>query len=157
MDTGVPSIKLKGLTNGKLYTYYVTCEDDKGVLESEPFTVIVTPQGSLDFSEFTLKDANGAASVIKAGGNYSVSINVDNNAEKSADVLMLAAVYDNGELKALYQTESKSVAVEDNAKFEITDIQVPSEVSDKAELKCFVWNGLNSLKPLRSAMTFRTK
>ena len=157
INTAVPSIKLKGLTNGKLYTYYVTCEDDKGVLESEPITVTVTPQGSIDVSEFALKDNAGTATAIKAGQTYSVSVDVENNTEKSAYVQMLAAVYDNGALKAIYQTNSDTVDAGGKKTIEIEDVQIPSDVSDKAELKCFVWNGLNSLKPLRGAKTFQTK
>lgn len=157
LNSGVPAITLKGLTNGKTYTYYVTCADHTGVLESEPITVTVTPQGSIDVSEFALKNNGEAATTIAAGQTYSVSVDVENSTEKSADVQMIAAVYDNGALKAIYQASPDTVDVDGKKTVEINNVQIPSDASDKAELKCFVWNGLNSLKPLRGAKTFQTK
>lgn len=154
-NDSIPNVTLKGLTNGKTYTYYVTCEDDKGVLESEPCTVTVTPQGGLVVSDFALKDAESStATTIAAGKTYSVSVKVDNSTGRPTGAQMLVAVYNGSELINAYTSTAENVGGSDSKTLEIKNIAIPENAGDKTELKCFVWDNLTSLTPLCDATPY---
>ena len=155
VSDAIPSVKLSNLTNGKEYTYYVTSETNDGVVESEPITVKVTPQGSITVSEFALKGADGnPAANIAPGGVYSASVTVGNTTDKAVPAQMIVAVYDGNELKAAYLATAKNVETGAQETIIVENVTIPNDASDNVSLRCFLWDNLNTLTPLRDKATF---
>ena len=144
---GVIPVKLSNLTNGKTYTYKVTCEDNYGVRESEAITCTVTPQGRFS-SVFTLKNASGEVVDELTDGTYSVTATVDNTF-KTTNARLIVGVYDGDQLVSAYLAEPTIInngAVDQT--ISIQNILVEDTADYEVELKCFIWEDLTKLTPL---------
>lgn len=156
LDAAIPTITLSGLTNEKTYTYYVTCADNNGTIESAPVSVTVTPTDKLKVSDFGLYQGINTKSKIKKDMQYAVKVSVVNGTAASRDAQLILAYYEDGALKSVVKSDKQTITSGGSYDFS-EDVAIPSTAGDTSELKCFIWNAIDGLTPLNAAGSYKTK
>lgn len=156
LEVAIPTITLSGLTNEKTYTYYVTCADNNGTIESAPVSVTVTPTEKINVSDFGLYQGSAAKTKIKENMQYAVKVSVVNGTAASRDAQLILAYYEDGALKSVVKSDKQTITSGGSYDFS-ENVAIPSTAGDTAELKCFIWNAIDGLTPLDAAGSYKTK
>lgn len=156
LEVAIPTVTLSGLTNEKTYTYYVTCADNNGTIESAPVSVTVTPTDKLKVSDFGLYQGSSTKTKIKANMKYAVKVSVVNGTAASQDAQLILAYYEDGALKSVVKSDKQTITSGGSYDFS-EDVAIPSTAGDTSELKCFIWNAIDGLTPLNAAGSYKTK
>ena len=86
----------------------------------------------------------------KAGDKVYVAVNIDNQQAASQDAVLIVAEYDkNGALSKVKSSEKTTIQSGDNVNLRI-EYTIPENFEDY-ELKAFVWDSLDTIKPIMPA------
>ena len=101
--------------------------------------------------EYVLSNADGVASDAKTPGIYSIKVNVANNTyDDGYKAVLIYAVYDAENKMIDFNFDEQTIAVDTNKDLEVKDI----EINDGYVLKAFLWNGYDTIKPLKQFKNF---
>ena len=105
------------------------------------------------------KSANGSYEYKRAalpgettltpGEGLTVSVDVDNQMPSVCNLVIIAAIYSGDSLKQAEMSAPLQVASY-TSETKTLDIQVADDIEEGSQLRIFVWNGVDGMKPLRS-------
>lgn len=84
--------------------------------------------------------------------DISVKINITNNTDQTVPCVVAGALMDDGIIKSVSVSEAKEAAAGSTGAFELT-VANEDALSENAQLKLFVWNSLDGVKPLSEVIT----
>ncbi|MCI5970541.1 MAG: hypothetical protein MRZ29_05270 [Oscillospiraceae bacterium] len=120
-------------------------QDDAVVLTASPVPPAVV------IGDYILYDANGEAADAKTAGTYSIKLNIANNTvDEGYKAILIYALYDADNKMIDFDYDEKTVAVDTNEDFLVSNI----EVENGYVLKAFLWDGFNTIKPLKPFRNF---
>lgn len=143
----------KNLVNKKEYEITVAkASAVTGVEQEEPVVLTSSPvPPAVVLGEYVLSNADGIAPDAKTPGIYSIKVNVANNTyDEGYKAVLIYAVYDAENKMIDFNFDEQTIAVDTNKDLEVKDI----EINDGYVLKAFLWNGFDTIKPLKQFKNF---
>lgn len=141
---------IKKITDVRIRNVYSTGKmiaDDFKIWNAVDYDVISKVYESKAF----ICDENYNALVdYKAGDEVYVAVNIDNQQAASQDAVLIVAEYDkNGALSKVKSSEKTTIKSGENVKLRV-EYTIPENFNDY-ELKAFVWDSLDTIKPIMPA------
>lgn len=108
--------------------------------------------GMFSSGEVTFSDASGAIEDVRtyAGKEVTIGYSVHNGLEKAVDYRFVCAIYDGDQLiDCFYSTQQTADAKSGHSSS--INVKMPDDMGENSKIKCFYWNGFDTLEPLTKA------
>lgn len=153
LENPLPKLRLTGLTEGKCYTYELTCEDFGGIFESAPVEVSVVPAESYTTSSYSFTSGGETGGGVLYGRNYTAGVTLSAKSEAMTAQLAVG-IYDGGVLQRLLVSDKISVEKGETGTAAVNGVDLSAYTGDDLFVKCFLFEDIEGLKPLKEMKKF---
>ena len=144
----------KNLVNKKVYEITVAkASAVNGAEQTEPVVLNASPvPPAVVIGDYVLTNESGASVAdAKTPGKYNIKINVANNTvDEGYDAYLIYALYDGENKMVDFGYYNQTIAVDQNADLAVENINVKEGYT----LKAFLWNGFETIKPIKPYVNF---